>query len=57
LRHEYASKLAKKGVSLIELQKLLNHSSPKMVQRYVDFHPDWMKETVGKLTEDDEWIV
>ena len=57
LRHEYASKLAKKGVSLIELQRLLNHSNPKMVQRYVDFHPDWMKETVGKLTEDDEWIV
>ena len=57
LRHEYASKLAKKGTTLLELQKLLNHSSPKMAQRYVDFHPDWMKETVGKLTEDDEWIV
>jgi len=57
LRHEFASKLAKKGATLIELQRLLNHSSPKMVQRYIDFHPDWMKETVGKLTEDDKWIV
>jgi len=34
LRHSFASKLVKNGVSLFEVSVLLGHSDPKMTQRY-----------------------
>jgi integrase len=57
LRHHFASKLAMSGVPLYALQKLLNHSSPKMTQRYAKFSPNWMDQTVGLLDKDQKWTL
>jgi integrase len=40
LRHSYASKLVKNGVSLFEVSVLLGHSDPKMTQRYAHLAPN-----------------
>lgn len=40
LRHSFASKLVKNGVSLFEVSVLLDHSNPKMTQRYAHLAPD-----------------
>lgn len=48
LRHSYASKLVKNGVSLFEVSVLLGHSDPKMTQRYAHLAPnDASKKAVG----------
>ena len=39
LRHTYASLLVSRGVSLFAVQRLLNHSSPTMTQRYAHWAP------------------
>jgi len=39
LRHTYASLLVRQGVSLFVVQKLLNHSTPTMTQRYAHLAP------------------
>ena len=40
LRHTFASLLVSRGVSLFVVQKLLNHSTPSMTQRYSHLAPD-----------------
>ncbi|WP_211462887.1 tyrosine-type recombinase/integrase [Collimonas silvisoli] len=40
LRHSYASKLVKAGISLFEVSVLLGHSDPKMTQRYAHLAPN-----------------
>jgi integrase len=40
LRHSFASKLIKKGVSLFQVSVLLGHSDPKMTQRYAHLAPN-----------------
>ena len=40
LRHSYASKLVKNGISLFEVSVLLGHSDPKMTQRYAHLAPN-----------------
>ena len=48
LRHSYASKLVKNGVSLFEVLVLLGHSDPKMTQRYAHLAPnDASRKAVG----------
>lgn len=48
LRHSYASKLVKNGVSLFEVSVLLGHSDPKMTQRYAHLAPnDASRKAVG----------
>jgi integrase len=55
LRHHFASKLVMSGVPLFAVQRLLNHSSPEMTQRYAKFSPTWMDQTVGLLDKDEKW--
>lgn len=40
LRHTFASKLARSGISLYEVSVLLGHSDPKMTQRYAHLAPN-----------------
>ena len=48
LRHSFASKLVKQGVSLFEVSVLLGHSDPKMTQRYAHLAPnDASRKAVG----------
>jgi integrase len=55
LRHHFASRLVMSGVPLFAVQSLLNHGSPTMTQRYAKFAPEWMEQTVGKLSENAKW--
>jgi integrase len=56
-RHHFASKLVMSGVPLFAVQSLLNHGSPQMTQRYAKFAPEWMQQTVGKLSEEAKWTL
>jgi len=50
LRHSYASKLVKNGISLFEVSVLLGHSDPKMTQRYAHLAPnDASRKAVGLI--------
>jgi len=40
LRHSFASKMVREGVSLFEVSTLLGHSDPKMTQRYAHLAPN-----------------
>ena len=44
LRHNFASLLVSRGVSLFIVQRLLNHSSPAMTQRYSHLAPNQLLE-------------
>ena len=43
LRHSFASRLVKKGVSLYVVQNLLGHSTPAMTQRYAHLDKETLK--------------
>ena len=49
LRHTFASWLAKKGVPLYSIQKLMGHASFQMVQRYAHLSTESMKAAVEVL--------
>jgi integrase len=50
LRHSYASKLVKNGISLFEVSVLLGHSDSKMTQRYAHLAPnDASRKAVGLI--------
>ena len=42
LRHSFASRLAMKGLGLMQIQELLGHSNITMTRRYTHLAPDWM---------------
>ena len=49
LRHSFASTLARKGVSLYKIQKLLGHSNFSTVQIYASLDLDSLREAVSVL--------
>lgn len=51
LRHTFASWLAKKGVPLYSIQKLMGHASFQMVQRYAHLSTESMKSAVEVLND------
>jgi hypothetical protein len=51
LRHTFASKLVKAGVSLYEVSVLLGHSDPKMTQRYAHLSPNGASRKVVKVID------
>jgi len=55
LRHTYASRLVMKGVSLIFINKLLNHSDLEQTARYAHFTVDQLNDSISVLDEYPEW--
>jgi len=49
LRHDFASKLVMKEVSLYTVQKLLGHKKISQTMKYAHLAPDFMAESVGRL--------
>lgn len=49
LRHTFATQLAKKGIPIFTIQKLLNHSDIKMTMRYAKFSPENGKDAIETL--------
>jgi integrase len=48
-RHTYTSWLVKAGVPLLEVSKLLGHSTIEMTERYVHLAPENLKAGVSVL--------
>lgn len=51
LRHTFASKLVRAGVSLYEVSVLLGHSDPKMTQRYAHLSPNQASKKAAVLID------
>ncbi|MCT7310076.1 site-specific integrase [Ralstonia sp. CHL-2022] len=51
LRHTFASKLVRAGVSLYEVSVLLGHSDPKMTQRYAHLSPNHASQKAAKIID------
>ena len=49
LRHTFASGLARNGVDLYVIQKLLGHTTPKMTQRYAHLSKGQLKGAIEKI--------
>lgn len=49
LRHSFASQLVEKNVNLVQIQKLLGHSSLKVTSIYTHSNLDQLKEAVNSL--------
>lgn len=50
LRHTFASHLAINGTPLYKIQILMDHSSPKMTQKYAKLSPDFGIAEINKLS-------
>ena len=49
LRHHYATKLARKGVSIQKIAKALNHKSTRMAERYAHLAPGDLDDAIKLL--------
>ncbi len=52
LRHHFASTLASKGVSLHVVQRLLNHSDPKMTMRYSHLQDEALRNGAAAMADE-----
>jgi site-specific recombinase XerD len=51
MRHDFASRLASKGIPLNTVRELLGHQSLAMTLRYAHLRPDQKAEAVARLVE------
>jgi integrase len=51
LRHTFASWLVTEGVPLLEVSRLLGHSTVKMTERYAHLAPDNLESAVSLLDQ------
>jgi integrase len=51
LRHTFASWLVTEGVPLLEVSRLLGHSTVKMTERYAHLAPDSLESAVSLLDQ------
>ena len=49
LRHDFASKLVMKGVSLYTVQRLLGHKNTEQTMKYAHLAADYIAESVRRL--------
>ena len=49
MRHDFASALAREGVSLYVIAQLLGHTSMRMTMRYAHLHPDNLRAAIAAL--------
>jgi len=49
MRHDFASALAREGVSLYVIAQLLGHASTRMTMRYAHLHPDNLRAAIASL--------
>lgn len=48
-RHTAASLMVQRGVSLVEVARILGHSTLEITKRYAHFAPDWAKKPIESL--------
>jgi integrase len=49
MRHDFASALAREGVSLLVIAQLLGHTTTRMTARYAHLHPDTLRAAIAGL--------
>ena len=49
MRHDFASALARDGVSLLVIAQLLGHTTTRMTARYAHLHPDTLRAAIAGL--------
>lgn len=49
MRHDFASQLVMRGVSILSVSKLMGHSDIKMTMRYAHLAPDYLAAEIKKL--------
>ena len=50
MRHDFASALAREGVSLLVIAQLLGHTTTRMTTRYAHLHPDTLRAAIAGLS-------
>ena len=49
LRHTFGSRLALKGVGMLEIMKLMGHSSLRQTERYAHLSPDHLRDAINRI--------
>jgi integrase len=56
MRHDFASALARDGVSLLVIAQLLGHTTTRMTARYAHLHPDTLRAAIAGLARQEAAI-